>query len=409
MRSFSVVGLVALMSSAVFACSTHPSSVSALPALPRGPSPFIRQPGQEPNWIDFPQSGSIQAIAVGPDKNLWFTDCNDGQIDKMTMTGVETKYTTPISGGCPTGIISGPHSDLWFLEGSYIGRVTTSGQFDMYLIPIPNEQTYCLTLGPDRNIWFAEDQGGFRQQMIGRIRPDGKFLPPFNIGGYLGMVKGPDGRVWVTQYNAQDIFAVDSTGNRTIYGPLTEPAEHIVVGPDGNLWFNEQDYIGKITTSGAITEYSEPVSLGLTNLVVGADKHIWFTTYHTSYIGRVSLDGVSQYFQNPFNVQEFAMAEGPDKNIWWGGYQILGAYVRLVLTVQPSTIDFGSVGQTQTITVGEKKYGGSWTAASQNPAVATVNRTSNNTFMVTAAGSGSTSIDVADTTGNDVLVSVSVP
>ena len=105
------------------------------------------------------------------------------------------------------------------------------------------------------------------------------------------------------------------------------------------------------------------------------------------------------------------MVSGPDQNIWWGGYHVVGVYVRLVLSVQPTTINFPpGVGQMQTITVSEKKYyGPGWTATSLNPAVATVAPASSNTFTVTSVGSGSTTIDVADSTHNDFSVSVTVP
>jgi len=52
------------------------------------------------------------------------------------------------------------------------------------------------------------------------------------------------------------------------------------VGPDGNIWFTERsgNKIGRITTSGVVTEYSSGMSsttkpIGITT---GPDGNLWF-------------------------------------------------------------------------------------------------------------------------------------
>ena len=95
-----------------------------------------------------------------------------------------------------------------------------------------------------------------------------------------------------------------------------------------------------MTTSGTLTEYQQPDSLGLSALTVGPDKHLWFTTYRSSYIGRVSLTGKTNYFQDPSGQQEFPIVAGPDKNLWFGFWQTIGVYIRQVLSVQPQSIAF---------------------------------------------------------------------
>ena len=67
----------------------------------------------------------------------------------------------------------------------------------------------------------------------------------------------------------------------------------IVNGPDGNLWFTELqgNNIGRITTGGTITEFPVPTAssqpLGITS---GPDHlhNLWFVEHNTNIIGRIS-------------------------------------------------------------------------------------------------------------------------
>jgi virginiamycin B lyase len=82
-------------------------------------------------------------------------------------------------------------------------------------------------------------------------------------------------------------------------GVITEfpiPTAHsdprdITTGPDGNLWFTEQDSskIGRITPQGVITEFGTPTAnihpIGIT---AGPDGNLWFTVSEPPQIGRIT-------------------------------------------------------------------------------------------------------------------------
>src|SRR5579863_2120682 len=63
----------------------------------------------------------------------------------------------------------------------------------------------------------------------------------------------------------------------------------ITSGPDGNLWFTEgsANKIGKITPSGAITEYG-PTGAVPVGIVAGPDGNLWFTEETGNNIGRIT-------------------------------------------------------------------------------------------------------------------------
>ncbi len=63
----------------------------------------------------------------------------------------------------------------------------------------------------------------------------------------------------------------------------------ITVGPDNNLWFTESatNKIGQITTSGAITEFQLPGGEAVGQIVSGADGGLWYTAFTTHKVGRI--------------------------------------------------------------------------------------------------------------------------
>ena len=66
----------------------------------------------------------------------------------------------------------------------------------------------------------------------------------------------------------------------------------ITAGPDGNVWFTEQNgnKIGRITTAGVITEFSVPTASSQPRgITAGPDGNIWFTESNANKIGELTL------------------------------------------------------------------------------------------------------------------------
>jgi streptogramin lyase len=67
--------------------------------------------------------------------------------------------------------------------------------------------------------------------------------------------------------------------------------DQIAAGPDGALWFTEQngDRIGRITTAGRLTETAVPTPGSFASgIAAGPDGGMWFTEQGTDKIGRVT-------------------------------------------------------------------------------------------------------------------------
>jgi streptogramin lyase len=109
------------------------------------------------------------AICVGPDQALWFTELNANAVGRLTTNGKLTEFPTGNQYVTPSGIAAGPDGALWFTDArgrAGIGRVTTSGSFTFYKVPGSAPELLEITAGPDGRMWFTSDLG---PSAIGRI------------------------------------------------------------------------------------------------------------------------------------------------------------------------------------------------------------------------------------------------
>jgi virginiamycin B lyase len=302
----------------------------------------------------------IRDFVAGPDGNMWFADSGsagtDAAIGKVTPAGQITEYPSPV-GGKPWWIIVGPDESLWFAATRAVGRVTTTGALGTYELPgVLGE----LATGPGGNVWFTYGSGA--NAAIGRVErhEDGSALitlfqtglDPHSVpermvasGGYLwfsdiseaepaiGRVSadgqitefraglapnsyvvdlepGPEGNVWFTDYGDGAVGRIDPTGQISEFtaehlGPdpwlRHEPGrdlQHLVAGPDGNMWFNLSggwSGIGKVSQSGNITVFLDgQAGLGGDSnpqeLAAGPNGELWFVSnmgVNTQSIGRI--------------------------------------------------------------------------------------------------------------------------
>ena len=97
--------------------------------------------------------------------------------------------------------------------------------------------------------------------------------------------------------------------------PLT-----IVEGPDHNLWFAEftGEKIGRLTTSGAITQFSIAGAQSLVGVASGSDGNIWFTDQYSGTVGHIDTSGGTlKQFALPAGSHPQGLTAGPDNNLWF--------------------------------------------------------------------------------------------
>jgi len=126
----------------------------------------------------------------------------------------------------------------------------------------------------------------------------------------------------------------------------------ITPGPDGNLWFAESqgDRIGRITTSGAVTEFFNSATAGShpTQITAGPDGNLWFVEQNGLRVGRITPLGVSTEFN--ISGAAFDIAAGPDGNLWFtipagriGQITPVGVVTEFTAGISPGALPYGIV------------------------------------------------------------------
>ena len=168
--------------------------------------------------------------------------------------------------------------------------------------------------------------------------------PVASGGGLNRITSGPDGNIWFTESGINKIARMTPAGSATpgvvtefaIPTPDSGPID-ITTGPDGALWFTEfVGTIGRITTSGQITEYriaplrnngtslkkDRAFAFGITS---GPDGALWFIVnccapsgQPDSSIGRITTTGEITLFPVPKGTSPaVGITTGPDGNLWY--------------------------------------------------------------------------------------------
>lgn len=193
----------------------------------------------------------------------------------------------------------------------------------------PGAQPLQVAAGPDGNVWFTEygDPG-----RVARMTPGGQVtqfpLPTAGRRPY-GITAGPDGNVWITMETGS-IGRITPTGAVTEFGGLTRGgARDIVTGPDGNLWFTEgagTGAVGRITPSGQVTEFTAGLPWGGSpfGITAGADGALWFALEGAGRLGRITPSGEISTFPLGWGVAPRDVEAGPDGNLWFTAPGLVG-------------------------------------------------------------------------------------
>ncbi len=266
-------------------------------------------------------------VVTGADGNLWFTALVSSQVGKITPEGVVTTYPLPTSDAQPSGITAGPDGNLWFLEtnAEKIGTVTPTGTITEYAAS--GVSFFGIVTGPDGNLWFPYlFANSCSCAAIGRITTSGAisvFPTSTPSSGPMDLAVGPDGNIWFTDFGANQIGKMSTAGVMLASYPVktaNPQLSAIVSGPDGNLWFLENTpygAVGKITTTGAVTEYPAQMQGFENGIVSGPDGALWFAQGYPNAVARVTTRGVvSTVPLTSQNALGGSLTVGPDHKLW---------------------------------------------------------------------------------------------
>ncbi len=154
---------------------------------------------------------------------------------------------------------------------------------------------------------------------------------PSDIASPYEMASGPDGALWFTNIANNSIGRITTSGVVTDYSdPSIGGPQGITTGPDGALWFTNEgnNSIGRITTSGVVTNYSDSSIDEPERITAGSDEALWFTNAGNNSIGRITSAGVVTNYTDASIVNPIGITSGPDGALWFVnlGKQVDWAY-----------------------------------------------------------------------------------
>ena len=267
------------------------------------------------------------AITAGPDGALWFTNLSNNSIGRITTAGVVTNFTgTGIDR--PEGITAGPDGALWFTNfyGNSIGqdhhrRGGVQLHRHRHRRPVRDHRR-----ARRRPVVHQRDEQLDRADHHRRRRSP--TTPHRASTTQIGITTGPDGALWFTNEGNNSIGRITTAGVVTNYtGTGIDDPQSITAGPDGALWFtncgqqlDRADHhrrggdelhrppasahprtippdptghcgspttldprgsahgsIGRITTSGTVSNYKGPGIRHPERITTGPDGALWFT------------------------------------------------------------------------------------------------------------------------------------
>jgi streptogramin lyase len=182
-----------------------------------------------------------------------------------------------------------------------------------------------IVLGPDGKLWFTEAN----VDQIGRVTPGNPpvidefdlpagFTSPFNI------TVGHDGKIWFTcsngagalcRINPNDPTDKEGKGGYNLQGQ----AAGIAAGPDGAMWLGGQTASvirADATTMDELADSDFTITgFNIRNLAPGPDGNVWVTDFGGK-IARVTPSGAFTPF-DPAGDAAWDIVTGPDGNLWY--------------------------------------------------------------------------------------------
>jgi streptogramin lyase len=262
-----------------------------------------------------------QQLALGDDGSIWATGSYGG-VTRLDPGGHARTYGI---GEDEYGVdlVAGPDGSIWVAANDLIVRLDTAGHRRSW--PVGGYGLARSITSAGGALWFTNEGSPDRIETLGL---DGS-IHVFKIAGprkaalMSGIAGGPDGALWFTQDEFEG-KTPDGIGRMTTAGHSTSwPLPHrranptrIAVGPDGALWFTEQNAhaIGRITTSGVITEFPLATGLSPYDIKAGPDGAMWFTA--DSCIGRITTPGEVTAWPVRGAGRLLGIAVAPDGSVW---------------------------------------------------------------------------------------------
>lgn len=278
-------------------------------------------------------------LTVGPDGNMWFTECNGVAVCKVARLTTSGAFSEYAIAAVPSDVAPGPDGRVWFCEqgGGKIGRINTDGTGYVEFAAAGGAVPEALIAGPDGNLWFI-DSGN---NSIGVMSTSGVLLHNYTAGitaGALGstwgehheIIVGPDNNLWFAEDNNGSVGRITTSGAVSEFSDAMG-GNALAIGPDGNIWEPSDDFgtaVSLFNTAGILVHKYAYASNGilstavLADIATGNDGNLWISDWANGVIYRMSTSNTVTIFSNGISggVNINGVIVGPDGNIWFAEY-----------------------------------------------------------------------------------------
>ncbi|HMJ72401.1 MAG TPA: hypothetical protein VK471_03435 [Solirubrobacterales bacterium] len=167
----------------------------------------------------------------------------------------------------------------------------------------------------------------------GEVKPIGQvteYALPAGSKPYAITSAWVDKQLWFTDWYGGKISRITTAGALTEYSlpgvfPLgIASGENIT---NSTIWTANSlnSSVAKFTTSGSRTEYLTPTGGQAMDIALGPESNMWFTLDSPDEIGKVTTSGTMTLYPLPVGSEPTGIVAGPDGNLWfadWGSNKI---------------------------------------------------------------------------------------
>jgi len=180
-----------------------------------------------------------------------------------------------------------------------------TGKFAVSGVGTNNE----ITKGPDGNVWVTLDN----TNDVAQLTPKGvvREFDATDIDNPVGIASGPGKTLWVTQPGGVAVFNPADPDSATKYAinDIVDPRP-IVRGPDGNMWTVSGQNVIRIPVADPTQAVSFPVIDAGRDIDRGKDGNLWVADFGGQVV-RVDTDGNAKAFDTGTGSGLQAIAAGP--------------------------------------------------------------------------------------------------
>jgi streptogramin lyase len=306
-----------------------------------------------PAVAHLPKGTEAEALAVGPEGELWFAGVHRGAdaanvSGRIAGDGSVEEFPVPESGSTPGvgDLTLGPDGNMWFTEPA-AGRIDfeapSGGRPGILVLPSPDPRPTGLAT-VDNSIWTTlEATGGLLVTYPATARG-----VESNLTGARpsAITLGAEGSLWLIDEATSELVR-KHPGGRSITFPVPNFAKgaeftDIISGPDGNLWLSQSDgpFVAKVEPGiPRYTRFELPLGdEGGFSLISNGPRHdIWFAG--DGKIGSITSDG--HWFGTPgcalgSCADVTALAEGPEGALWFAAGGTVARFEPPPLSASPS-------------------------------------------------------------------------